>query len=820
MAKSSQKPDYQKNVANYIDEFRSYETFMEAVRHLPGMYIGATGTIGWKACIREIFQNAIDEMIKSASPCNYVHLIFDERTQSATIIDNGRGIPHGHIIQIYTSAHMSTNFEETKKLYEYSSGTHGVGGGVAMALSEDFIIESYVLGQGVKVQFHKGQPWKKGEVPLKSKADAQGTSITLSPDLSIIGETNLTVEEVFNTLVMKIFFLIPKGYTIEFTGTTYDGKTTHQVLVNNEGIQGALKSKMQKPLIAPIVFGNDTGTMMCNVAFSYDPTDLNDREDIDGYGNYTPCEGAHVNGFLQGLTSFFMGYMNKIYLKSTKLTVISADIKAGLKAVVEACHLHPTFEGQGKVALNNPDLVRFVSDLTKKSLDNWAKVNPTDLNKLCKYFKDIAEIRTKLDTSKTKLSNQYVKSVISGDPKKYLSASSKKGLELFIVEGDSAYGSARSARDSKIQAIFPIRGKMPNAFAKSKSEFFQNSEVCSINRIITRQDKYDPAYDARKSPFDKIIVMADADPDGAHIRTLVLRMFLRYYPSFIMEGKLYAAVPPLFGLQQGGKTVRYFTDNNEVAKFTQQQFARKYVIEDKTTKKKLSTQEVVRLFAMNNEYTKLLETTASICGVSVKLLEDILIQIADDIEFTVRNAYVAAASRFAINMIDPVSLTGMIDSEIEFTLKKLNINLMKKRIESKYRFMHVDIQNRNLVIHGLAFDRSQTVVINPKFIRDCYQVISLLAKNERMYFKVNGTLMSLYDVMHLVDNLIPNLKRYKGLGEQNPSELRDSTMSTQNRTLIQYTMESAKEEIENIRVIDTDRAAILRGIQISRQDIE
>ena len=821
--KKEVQQDFESNIENYIDEFRKYDTFAEAVRHLPGMYIGATGNIGWKACIREIFQNSIDEMIKKESPCNEVTLCFNETDQSASVLDNGRGIPHGHIIDIYTSAHMSTNFEETKKLYEYSSGTHGVGGGVAMALSEYMEINSVIFGKCHQVKFHRGEPWKNGEKEIKSNSDfQQGTYIYLKPDVDIIGQTNLTVDEIYNSLVMKIFPLIPIGYKINFFGQRYDGTKLEQHLVNTDGIKGTLMRKMTKPLVTPIEFEQDTGTMRVHAIFSYDPTDMNDKEDVDSFANYTPCDGAHVQGFLEGLTSYFMAYMNKIYLKNAKITVTGADVKTGLKVVIDADHLHPTFEGQGKVAINNQDLRKFVSDLTKRSLDAWAKVNPSDLNKLGKYFKEIAEIRTKLETGKTKLSNNYSKSIISGDPAKYVKSTGVKHLELFIVEGDSALGSAKSCRDNRVQSIFPIRGKLVNAFSKNKTEFFKNEEVAAITKIITGLDHYDANYDANKSRFDKIIFMTDGDPDGSHIKTLLLRMFLLYFPDFIKKGKVYAAVPPLFGLKQGNKTIRYFTTNAEVAKYIHSQFGKKYQVEDKDTKKRLTNNELIRMFSINTDYVELLEHTASVCGVHPKLLEDILIQIADDIEFTTRTSeyFAFAQARFNLKAIDKATLMGSINEGIQFSLKNFKIEKLKKRIENKYRFMHVTVINGHIVFEGLAYDRQQNIVIGEQFIRNCYDVIKLIAKNERMYYRINGTVMSLYDVMKLVDNMMPNLKRYKGLGEQNPSELKESTMGIENRTLIQYTMDSAKEEIENIRIIDADRGSLLRGITVSKQDIE
>ena len=185
------------------------------------MYIGSKNREGWKACIREIFQNAIDEMIRKESPCHYVKLTFDERDQSAVIEDTGRGIPHGQIITIYASQHTSSNY--TKKPYEYTSGVHGVGSGVAMALSKEFDIYSYVLGKAKHVHFDAGTPWKKGEENISCPAGRQGTTVTMRPDLDVLEDIDLKCEDILD-LVLKIFPLINIGDQIDFVGIDSNGK--------------------------------------------------------------------------------------------------------------------------------------------------------------------------------------------------------------------------------------------------------------------------------------------------------------------------------------------------------------------------------------------------------------------------------------------------------------------------------------------------------------------------------------------------------------------------------------------------------------------
>lgn len=447
--------NFEENIKNYGQKIEHIESFVDAVRRFPGMYIGAKGNVGWKACIREIFQNAVDEIIRKESPCHYVKITFDERDQSAIIEDTGRGIPHGQIITIYASQHTSSNY--SKQPGEYTSGVHGVGSGVAMALSKEFDIYSYVLGNAKHVHFDAGIPKSETEETVTCPAGRQGTCIKMCPDISVLDEVNLKCEDILD-LVLKVYPLVNIGDKIDFIGIDRTGKIKFQEnLVNTDGIIASLIMRTQTPLVTPIHFSDDTGYLKAEVAFTYDASDLTSSEDIVSYANYTPTTGGtHVDGFMEGMCNYFRNYMNKIYLgEKSKISVINNDIKTGLRVIIAAAHLNPVFAGQFKGILSNEDMHTYIKNLTTKSLEEWAKTSPGDLQKVCKCIKEIAEIRAKSDDSKIKLSNNYEASALTGKPKKYVQASGNKELELIIVEGDSALGSAKNSRDSSKQAIFP-----------------------------------------------------------------------------------------------------------------------------------------------------------------------------------------------------------------------------------------------------------------------------------------------------------------------------------------------------------------------------
>ena len=771
------------NIKNYGNKIKTIESFVEAVRKIPGMYIGATGNPGFINMIREIFQNSIDQLERNDSPCDHIWVFYDESTHTVIITDNGTGIPFDNIIRIFTSEHTSSNYD--KEDGQYSAGVHGVGSKVTNALSSVFIVESYILGDARKVEFTDGKPWDKGEQKIPNKNNRQGTTVTFRPSYDVMGQITTTVQEVFG-LVASILPLTKIGSIIDFVGLDAQGKQViSEQMVNQDGIITDLILKTASPLIKPIIMKADTGKMKADIAFTYDSGSITSDESVSSFSNFCPTlGGTHVDGFMDGLTRFFREYMNKIYLSNnSKLTVVNNDIKSGLKAIVVVSHIFPKFTGQAKQLLGNEDMVYFVKDLVYKSLEQWSKENPNDLQKLCKYFKEIAEIRVKSDESKIKLSTKYQTSLLTGMPKKYVKPSGNKNLELIIVEGDSALGSAKNSRCTDRQGLFPIRGKVPNAFAKSKQEFLSNQEIASIITIIG--GGYGKSFDITKVKWEKIIFMADADPDGAHINSLLLRFFLLYLPELILDGRVYRAVPPLFGVKIGNKQ-RYFTDKIDYTRYIQTLFSKSNTI---TTLSdiKLTNNEAIGLFVTNVDYTYELEIVSNMYAINPYLLETVL-------------GYYQTLQNSTI------------------TFKQF-----KKSIEDIYRFIKVREDNGIIIVEGLVDSKYQTLFINDKFINGCKKILDIMNKNTLRMYKLNGEIVSIYTLMKAFEASAPSsVTRYKGLGEQNPEQLAESTLHPDHdRTLIRYTIEDIKQEIESIRYLESNRALLLsKNTNISRQDIE
>ena len=507
-------------IDNYADRIKTLKDFVTAVRKRPGYHIGAIGNRGFKNMGREIFQNAVDQILERCCTCSGFNFFYDERSLEISVEDiGGLGIPFDQIIRIFNTPNTSKNYE--KKPFDYSSGNHGAGAKITNALSEIFIVESYKYdGTAAKVEFVKGYPKSDTPKMIPNKEKKQGTRITFVPDLEVMGSVSLGWEE-FYSLTKKILAQTPIGSFCNFTAIDIHGKQISETIINKDGIVTDLIMKVKAPINKPIIISADDGYHKLDCAFCYDAgSDENgpdDRESVTAFSNF--CEtvgGTHIDGTLEGICRWFTNYMNNIYLinqkSKDKLKIVYNDIKNGLNVMISAAVLDAVWSGQAKDILSNEDMIGFCKETVMKGLDDWAKSNPQDLAKISRFLKDIAELRQKNEASKAKIVTKYKPNVLTGLPAKYIRPLGKENVELLIVEGDSAKGTVETGRDKYTQGIFPIRGKIANAFKYSKQAFFSNEEVQGITRIILGTD-YRKGFDVNECKVKKVIFMADADVD-------------------------------------------------------------------------------------------------------------------------------------------------------------------------------------------------------------------------------------------------------------------------------------------------------------------
>ena len=515
-------------IDNYGSQIKTLKDFQTSVRKRPGMYLGRLGGAGLLNEMREIFQNSVDQIIDPNSPCNWFRFFYDERTLEVIVEDNGLGFPFNDIIRILTTQHTSKNFE--KNPGQYSSGLNGVGSKIVNALSEIFIVESYRYdGTAVRVEFEKGYPKTKEPVKIPNKEKKQGSKVSFIPDSEILGNINLEWKEIYR-LIKDIMSLTPIGSHMSFEAIDINGKRFTEEIINKDGIMTNLITKVKRPIIKPIIVGTDDGWHKLECSFCYDSGDgingPDEVENVTAYSNFCPTlGGTHIDGTIKGITQWFTSYMNNIYLinqksKNNKLKIIAADIKNGLNVMISAAHLEPNFTGQAKEIVSNEDMEGFCKEVVMRGLDEWSKANPQDLAKISRFFKDIAEVRQKSEASKAKIVTKYQANVITGLPQKYFRPKGKENIELIIVEGDSAAGTAQVVRNEMTQGILPIRGKIINAFGCTKQKFFSNEEVQGITRIILGGD-YRRNFDVSECKVSRVIFMSDADVDRLNCRKML-----------------------------------------------------------------------------------------------------------------------------------------------------------------------------------------------------------------------------------------------------------------------------------------------------------
>lgn len=550
--------------ANSIDVMEG----LEAVRKRPGMYIGSTNIKGLHHLLQEILDNSIDEAL--AGFCTKITVILN-KDNSVTVCDNGRGIPvdlHPKLKipaerVVFTVLHAGGKFNNSS--YKVSGGLHGVGSSVVNALSKWLEIEISRDGVIYRDRYEDGgKPVTKlvnGLLPIVGKSKETGTKITFLPDASIMETIEFKVDVIKKKL--KELAYLNKGLTLQFIN-----KITKEEVVfyEKEGIVGLIRDMNENKEVIHddiVYFSGITNDIEIEVAMQY--TNEFSETIVSFCNNINTVEGgAHITGFKTALTRVINQYARELnMLKDKEENFDGKDVRNGITAIVLIKHPNPQYEGQTKTKLGNTDAKNAVEEITNRESQIFFDRNVETLKAVIgNAIKSVGLRKVEESAKKSFLS----KSEAIGINSKLASCQSRnpQETELYIVEGDSAGGSAKQGRNRKIQAILPLWGKPLNVEKSTLDKVYSNEKLIPL--IVTLGTGIGDDFDISKLKYGKIVLLADADVDGAHIRTLLLSFFYRYMPELIFDGHVYIGMPPLYKIEKKRATIPAITRNKKKEK--------------------------------------------------------------------------------------------------------------------------------------------------------------------------------------------------------------------------------------------------------------
>ncbi len=546
---------------------------LEAVRKRPGMYIGSVSTRGLNHLIYEIVDNAVDEHL--AGYCSHIYVTL-EADGSATVEDNGRGIPVGKHEKgisaerlVFTTLHAGGKFDDSA--YKTSGGLHGVGSSVVNALSTKLTVQVKNGGRIYEDKYERGNPiveLEDGLLPVVGRTKESGTKINFLPDDTIFDRTRFKEDDI-KSRMHETAYLNPE-LTIVFEDKRKE-QTEHIEYHEPDGIIGFIRdmNKSKESVCDVIYFKGESEGISVEGALQY----INEfHENVMGFCNniYNSEGGTHLTGFKTAFTNIINTYARDLnILKEKDANFTGTDVRNGMTAVISLKHPDPRFEGQTKTKLDNQDAAKVVSKLTADELVRYFDRNLDTLKNVIGCAEKAAKIRKSEERAKT---NMLTKQKFSFDSNGKLANCESKDAakcEIFIVEGDSAGGSAKMARNRAYQAILPIRGKILNVEKASIDKVLANAEIKTMIYAFGCgfSEGYGNDFDITKLRYDKIIIMADADVDGAHISTLLLTLFYRFMPELIYEGHVYLAMPPLYKAMPSKGEEEYLYDDKALEKY-------------------------------------------------------------------------------------------------------------------------------------------------------------------------------------------------------------------------------------------------------------
>jgi DNA gyrase subunit B len=771
---------------------------LEAVRKRPGMYIGDTGFRGFHHCVYEIVDNAVDEAL--AGYCTEIKVVIHV-DNSLTVVDNGRGIPvdihTGEGISaaeiVYTKLHAGGKFNEDGGAYKVSGGLHGVGASVVNALSKWVRLEIKKHGKVHRLEFQHGN----AKEPLKVIGDCDpsdtGTTVTFKSDNEIFEVHEYNYDTLANRFREMAF--LNKGLRIALK----DERTEKEETFHYEGglaefVQylNRAKTPIHKE---PIYFFQSRDNYEVEVALQW--TD-GYSETLTSYANNinTPEGGVHVSGFKTALTRVLNNYAkdNNI-LKNVKITLTGDDMREGLTAIISVKLTNPQFEGQTKSKLGNSEVEGIVNSLIGDRFKIYLEENPNVGKTILKKSIDAAAAREAARKAR-ELTRRKTALDFSGLPGKMADCQEKNPelCEIYIVEGDSAGGSAKQGRDRRTQAVLPLKGKILNVEKARYDKMLSNEEIKMLVQAIGTSIGKD-SFDISRLRYYKIVIMTDADVDGSHIRTLLLTLFYRQFPEIVERGHLYIAQPPLYKYKKG-KMERYLKDNDE--------------LEDYLVSSCLNDVEIT----VDGQPLEL-ETAKSVVN-KFRNYTDTLDSYDRHYDALFLKTVVEDGSLNAEIMKDPARLetyAQMIEKKLtdqdHVSLKKYELKVEDdvKNLGYQIRVLVKSaLKTKNFKI-GINFSESSELAD----LMNQYDGIRRYLSSE-FTFKHNSAAQK-YSGLQEFSQFVSSegrqgayIQRYKGLGEMNPEQLWETTMNPNNRTLLQVKIEDT---------IDADQVfSVLMGDQV------
>ncbi len=546
---------------------------LEPVRKRPGMYIGSTDIRGLHHLVWEIIDNSVDEAM--AGHCNYIKVMLHDNG-SVSVEDNGRGIPvdihpttkRPALEVVLTTLHAGGKFGGDDSGYKVSGGLHGVGSSVVNALSKHMRAEVYRDGKVYMQEYARGKP--VADMKVIGKSDKHGTKITFLPDPEIFDTLEFTLETIHTRIRQQAY--LTRGITIAILDEREKRPEADNIFprLYRFHFEGGIASyvahinESKERIGTPIHFEKNTDDGFVEVALQYTQTFA---ENVVSFANniHTIEGGHHLTGFKAALTRTINAYARtQSILKEKDENLTADDVREGLTAVISVRLKEPQFEGQTKSKLGNAEMKTAVETVVNEQLSQYFEENPSEARDV--VAKCFLAARARL-AARAARDSVIRKGALEGMtlPGKLADCSSRdpSQCELFIVEGDSAGGSAKQGRNREFQAILPLKGKILNVEQARLDKMLGNNEVKSL--IIALGVGIGDVKDLTKLRYDRIVIMTDADVDGAHIRTLLLTLFYRYFPELISTGHLYIAQPPLYKMTHG-KEIRYaYSDTQKFA---------------------------------------------------------------------------------------------------------------------------------------------------------------------------------------------------------------------------------------------------------------